>query len=342
MVQSVPPMPYITEPFRLFISGATAVGPSLLLLHASVVVPPQPFPYDLGGININNRSTLNIMTLNTLMDFPVKPAFTQVDHMMVQTCNGEMREVIGEVEVCLEIGSAPFRLIFQVMDIDAPYACLLGHPWVHMAEETLLPSGQGDKPARNHEGTILAQTSAAPHEEAGKQSYKCSSRVLEIDFVRNPKEDTFKAMQMMKKYGWAEGQGLGKNAQGMKEILLGDAQSLGFGLGFKATTEDHQILADNRDMSKGERTSLPFDKETKMEIPPLSQTFRSVGSLNEKIKQSVEETEMVTKKVSEHIICATMEGTIESHPWIHELAPGEELDNWEAYDRAVLMADLEM
>ncbi|OMP14177.1 hypothetical protein COLO4_00216 [Corchorus olitorius] len=117
-------------------------------------------------------------------------------------------------------------------------------------------------------------------------------------------------MQMMKKYGWAEGQGLGKNAQGMKEILLGAAQSLGFGLGFEATTEDHQILADNREMSKGERTGLPFDKETMMEIPPLSQTFRSVGW----IRQSVEETEMVTEKVSEHIICATMEEAIESHP----------------------------
>ncbi|OMO55145.1 hypothetical protein COLO4_36173 [Corchorus olitorius] len=280
MVQSVPPMLYITEPFRLFIFGAAAVAPSLLLLLALVVVPPQPFPYELGWIHINNRSALNIMTVSTLRDFPVKPAFTQVDHMMVRTCNGEMREVIGEVEVCLEIGSALFRLLFQVMDIDVPYACLLGRTWVHMAEETLLPSGQGDKSARNQE-----------------------------DFVRLPKEDTFKAMQMMKRYGWAEGLGLGKNAQGMKEILLGETQSLGFGLGFEATTEDHQILADNREMSQAERTGLPFDKETKMEIPPLSQTFRFVGWLNEKIRQSVEETEMVTEKVFEHIICATMEET---------------------------------
>ncbi|OMO50139.1 hypothetical protein COLO4_38218 [Corchorus olitorius] len=298
MVQSVPLMPYITEPFQLFISRAAAVAPSLLLLPALVVVPPQPFPYELGGIHINNRSALNIMTLSTLRDFPVKPAFTQVDHMMARICDGEMREVIGEVEVCLEIGSAPFRLLFQVMDINAPYACLLGRPWVHMAEATLLPSGQGDKPARNQEDTILAQTSVTPHEEAGEQSYECSSRVLKTDFVRKPKEDTFNAIQMMKKYGWAEGQGLGKNAQGMKEILLGDARSLGFGLGFEATTEDHQILADNREMSKGERTGLPFDKETKMEIPSLSLTFRSVGW----IRQSVEEIEMVTKKVSEHII----------------------------------------
>ncbi|OMP05403.1 hypothetical protein COLO4_08876 [Corchorus olitorius] len=187
------------------------------------------------------------MTLSTLRDFPVKPAFTQVDHMMVQTSNGEMREVIGEFEVCMEIGSALFRLLFQVMDIDAPYACLMGHPWVHMVEETLLPSGQGDKFAKDREGTILAQTSVAPHEEAGEQSYKCSSRVHKTDFVKKPKEDKFKAMQMMKRYGWAEGQGLGKNAQGMKEILLGDAQSSGFGLGFEATTKDHQIMADNRE-----------------------------------------------------------------------------------------------
>ncbi|OMO53897.1 hypothetical protein COLO4_36641 [Corchorus olitorius] len=328
MVQSVPLMPYIIEPFLLFIFGAATVAPSLLLLPALVVVPPQPFPYELGGIHINNGSTLNIMTLSILRDFPVKPAFTQVDHMMVRTSNGEMREVIGEVEVCLEIGSAHFQLLFQVMDIDAPYACLLGHPWVHMAEETLLPSGQEDKFTRNQEGTILAQIGGAPHEEAGEQSYKCSSRVLETDFVKKPKEDTFKAMHMMKRYSWTEGQGLGKNAQGMKEVLLGDARCSGFGLGFEATTEDHQILDNNREMSKDGRTGLPFDKETKMEIPPLCQTFRSVGWLNEKRRQSVEETEMVTEKVSEHDICATMEETVEPYPWIRELSPREVLSNW--------------
>ncbi|OMO63905.1 hypothetical protein COLO4_32177 [Corchorus olitorius] len=299
MVQSVLLMPYITEPFPLFISGAAVVAPSLLLLPALVVVPPQPFPYELGGIHINNGSTLNIMTLSTLRDFLEKPAFTQVDHMMIRTSDGEMREVIGEVEVCLEMGSALFWLLFQVMDIDAPYACLLGRPWVHMAEETLLPSGHGDKFARNLKGTIMTQTNVGPYEEVGEQLYECSPRVLETDSVKKPKEDTFKAIQIMKRYGWAEGQGLGKNAQGMKEILLGDAQSSGFGLGFEATTEDHQVLADNREMRKGERPSLPFDKETKMDIPPLSQTFRSAGWVNEKRRQPVEEAEMATEKPQE-------------------------------------------
>ncbi|OMO83922.1 hypothetical protein COLO4_22324 [Corchorus olitorius] len=219
-VQSVPPTPYITELFRLFISGAAAVAPSLLLLPALVVVPPQPFPYELGGIHINNGSALTIMTLSTLRDLQVKPAFTQVDHMMVRTSN------------------------------DAPYACLLGHPWVHMAEETLLPPGQGDKFARNQEGTILAQTNVVQHKEAGEQLYRCSSRVLEADFVKKSKGDTFKAMQIMKRYGWTEG--------------------------FEATTEDHQILANNGKMCKDGRTGLPCDKGTRMVIPPLSQTFRSI------------------------------------------------------------------
>ncbi|OMO53899.1 hypothetical protein COLO4_36643 [Corchorus olitorius] len=180
-------MPHLTEPFRLFISGAVAVAPSLLLLPALVVAPPQPFPYELGGIHINKGSTLNIMTLSTLRDFPVKHAFTQVDHMMVRTYDGKMREVIGQVEVCLEIGSSLFRLLFQVMDIDTPYACLLGHPWVHMAEEILLLSRQGDKSARSQK-----------------------------DSVKKPQKDTFRAMQVMKRYGWTEGQSLGKNTQSMK------------------------------------------------------------------------------------------------------------------------------
>ncbi|OMO86108.1 hypothetical protein COLO4_21303 [Corchorus olitorius] len=122
----------------------------------------------------------------------------------------------------------------------------------------------------------MAQTSVTPYEEAGEQLYECSPQAFETDYVKKPMEDTFKAMQVMKRYSWTEGQVLGKNAKGMKEILLGDAQSSGFGLGLEATAEDHQILEDNREMRKGERLGLPFDKETKMEIPPLSQTFKSV------------------------------------------------------------------
>ncbi|OMP06373.1 hypothetical protein COLO4_08169 [Corchorus olitorius] len=125
------------------------------------------------------------------------------------------------------------------MDIDAPYACLLGHTWVHMAEEILLLSRQGDKSTRNQKGTIMAQTSVAPYEEARGELYECLPRVFETDSVKKPQKDTLKAMQVMKRYGWTEGQGLGKNAQSMKEIPAGGAQSLGFGLGFEATSEGY-------------------------------------------------------------------------------------------------------
>ncbi|OMO49756.1 hypothetical protein CCACVL1_30820 [Corchorus capsularis] len=65
----------------------------------------------------------------------------------------------------------------------------------------------------------MTQTSITPYVEVGERKYEYSPRTFEADHVKEPKGNTFEAAHIMKKYGWSEGQGLGKNAQGMKEIL---------------------------------------------------------------------------------------------------------------------------
>ncbi|OMO71167.1 hypothetical protein COLO4_28357 [Corchorus olitorius] len=228
------------------------------------------------------------------------------------------------------------------MDIDTPYVCLLQRPWVHMAEEALLPSTQGDKSTRNQNDVIVAQTSVTPYGEAGEQSYEYSLQAFEINHATKPKEDTFKALQVMKIYGWIEGQGMGKNAQGMEGILAEGAQSSGFGLGFEATVEDYPILADSRMVTEDNKLGIPLVEEAKGEFPPLNQIFRSAGWVSGKKEQSIEEAGVDTRKVSEFNVCATSEEATGPYPWIRELAAGEELDNWEAYDCDVLMPNTEM
>ncbi|OMP06000.1 hypothetical protein COLO4_08399 [Corchorus olitorius] len=189
---------------------------------------------------------------------------------------------------------------------------------------------------------IVAQTSTTPYVEAAERSYECSFWAFEIDHFKKPKEGSVMAIQVMKKCGWKEGQGLGKKAQGMIEIIQDLAINPGFGLGFKPTAEDYQIVANAKKMRRAKRLGIPFGKEVRMEIPPLSQTFKSAGWYNEEKSQQVQEEEVVSQKIAGLTINVVTEEATGPYPWVYPMAPTEELDNWEAYDRAVLMSDLEI
>ena len=52
---------------------------------------------------------------------------------MVRAFDGTKREVIGEIEIKVQIGPYMFNVEFQVMDISPFYNCLLGRPWIHIA-----------------------------------------------------------------------------------------------------------------------------------------------------------------------------------------------------------------
>ncbi|OMO61851.1 hypothetical protein COLO4_33318 [Corchorus olitorius] len=80
---------------------------------------------------------------------------------------------------------------------------------------------------------IVAQTSATPYVEAAERSYECSFRAFEVDHFKKPQEGSVMAIQVMKKYGWKEGHGLGRNAQGKMKIIEDLTMNPGFG---KATT----------------------------------------------------------------------------------------------------------
>jgi len=54
--------------------------------------------------------------------------------MVVRAFDGSKREVIGEVELPIQVGPCTFQIVFQVMDILPAYNCLLGRPWIHTAE----------------------------------------------------------------------------------------------------------------------------------------------------------------------------------------------------------------
>ena len=77
---------------------------------------------------IDNRCSLNVMPLSTLMRLPVDRSYMKHTKTMVRAFDGTRREVIEEIEIEVQIGPCTFNVEFQVMDILSSYNCLLGRP----------------------------------------------------------------------------------------------------------------------------------------------------------------------------------------------------------------------
>ncbi|OMO50255.1 putative esterase protein [Corchorus olitorius] len=89
-----------------------------------------------------------------------------------------------------------------------------------------------------------------------------------------------------------------------------------------------------------------MDKATnndgKIEAWSLYQNFRPFGWDDEDKNQQVQEGEDIDQRMKGLAINAVIEEIPGSHPWVYPTALGEELDNWEAYDCAILMSNMEM
>jgi len=98
-------------------------------LHISV----KCMDYALARVLIDNGSSLNVMPKTTLDKISCEGAYLRPSSMVVRAFDGSRREVIGEIELPIQVGPCAFQLVFQVMDILPAYSCLLGHPWIHLA-----------------------------------------------------------------------------------------------------------------------------------------------------------------------------------------------------------------
>ena len=73
------------------------------------------------------------MPLSTLMRLPVDRSYMKHSKTVVRAFEDTRREVIGEIEIEMQIVPCTFNVEFQVMDISPSYNCLLGRPWIHIA-----------------------------------------------------------------------------------------------------------------------------------------------------------------------------------------------------------------
>ena len=81
---------------------------------------------------VDNGSSLNVMPKSTLNKLPFNVSHLRPSSMIVRDFDGTRRNVIGEIDLPVQIGPHPFYITFQVMDINLTYNCLLSRPWIHL------------------------------------------------------------------------------------------------------------------------------------------------------------------------------------------------------------------
>ena len=66
----------------------------------------------LPKVLIDNRSSLNVMPLSTLMRLPVDRSYMKHTHTVVRAFDDTRREVTGEIKIEMQIGSCVFNVEF--------------------------------------------------------------------------------------------------------------------------------------------------------------------------------------------------------------------------------------
>ncbi|XP_027186969.1 uncharacterized protein [Cicer arietinum] len=98
-------------------------------LHISVMC----LDHIMSRVLIDNGSSLNVISKSTLAKLPCDGTYMRPSPMVVRAFDGSRREVMGEIDLPIQIGPVTFEITFHVMDIVPAYSCLLGRPWIHSA-----------------------------------------------------------------------------------------------------------------------------------------------------------------------------------------------------------------
>jgi len=228
-------------------------------LHVSV----KCLDHVIAHILIDNGSSLNVMPKATLGKLPCEGIHMKPSALIVRAFDGSKREVMGEVELPIQIGPCVFQVTFQVMDILPAYSCLLGHPWIHstgvipstlhqklkyvMGDKLVIVSGEKD--------ILVSEPSSSHYIEAAEETLETSFQSLEIVgnayvklFPMNPhlSHTSLMTTKVMLKEGYEYGKRLGKYEQELTYPLEVTEKKNKYDLGYKPTREDKRRLAEER------------------------------------------------------------------------------------------------
>ncbi|KAA3472692.1 gag/pol polyprotein [Gossypium australe] len=313
--------------------------------------------YIVPNVLIDNGSALNVMPLATLSRMPVDMSYLRPCHSTVRAFDGTRREVMGKIEIPLDVGPCTYDIEFQVMDISPSYNCLLGRPWIHFAGA--VPSSLHQKvkfvmdnrliTVAGEEDIVASISTDAPYIDVNKDAVECSFHsfefinatfVVEGNKIPTPKlsRNTKMGIKLTVGKGARAEKGLGKYQQGIVRALKPVHHRARYGLGFKPDGRQRR-----KQWQKDQERRIARVSGRELEWEPLvylqlSKTFTSAGMMypgRDSLPNMLLSIERGLQNVSINVMDKG-DDAIEDVSMIRPCPPGFTLNNWTAVDLLVV------
>uniref|UniRef100_A0A2N9F6L7 Integrase catalytic domain-containing protein n=1 Tax=Fagus sylvatica TaxID=28930 RepID=A0A2N9F6L7_FAGSY len=212
---------------------------------------------------IDNGSTLNVCPMTTLEKLDIDSTRVRATSMVVRAFDGTRREVLGEIDLPIEVGPQVYNINFQVLRIDSPYNLLLGRPWLHTAG--VVPSSLHQKMKliiRNQLVAILAKEPISIYHDQA---------VPYIDGYAS-EETSFHSFEFVTVIHRVAA-GLGCANQGRTAIVALEGNKDRYGLGYTPTRKNRQFAYEARRRRAAAKLKGERWPEKKMIIPHIRTTF---------------------------------------------------------------------
>ncbi|XP_073222502.1 uncharacterized protein [Cicer arietinum] len=146
------------------------------------------FDHIISKVLIDNGSSLNVISKLKLAKLPCDGTYMRPIPVVVRAFEGSRRELMGEIELPVQIGPVTFEITFHVMDTVLAYSCLLRRPWIHSSgvvpltlhqklkymvnDQLVIMSGEGD--------LLVSKLSTTPYVETAEEALETVFQTLEI------------------------------------------------------------------------------------------------------------------------------------------------------------------
>ncbi|KAL2327537.1 hypothetical protein Fmac_020964 [Flemingia macrophylla] len=164
----------------------------------------------LAKVLVDNGSSLNVMPKHTLEQVAIKGIHMRPSNTIVRAFDRSKREVVGEINLPIQIGPTIFNVEFQVIDITSAYSCLFVRPWIHDAKAVPSTLHQkfkfvvGDKlvTVQAEDDALINKPPNLPYVDAAEEAIETSFQALEIANVEKFPRDMKKVAQMLTRSGY--------------------------------------------------------------------------------------------------------------------------------------------
>ncbi|KAL5165761.1 hypothetical protein HKD37_18G050836 [Glycine soja] len=241
---------------------------------------------------IDNGSSLNVMPKSTLEKLPFNASHLKLSSMVVRAFDGTRQEVRGEIDLPVQIGPHTCQVTFQIMDINPPYSCLLGRPWIHSVG--VVPSTLHQKLkfvveghlviVSGEEDILVSCPSSMPYVEAAEESLETAFQSFEVVSISSVdslfgqpclSDAAIMMARVMLGNGYEPGMGLGKDNDGVTSLINTQGNRGKYGLGYKPTQADMKRSIAGR---KNSGQSSRWRQESEGSPPcHISRSFISAG-----------------------------------------------------------------